>query len=130
MPFIPHINKNGKLCLFDLEGTLIYPNFEGLLNQCILRAKELIGDGISGKNKNDFIKEFDSYFGLLNDKAITHAALPYEKKHTNIRFCEIVSKSKQRKNESFAAYKRRTKDVKYFASINQNDFNTWGYIFI
>lgn len=80
LPFIPHIDKKGKLCLFDLEGTLIYPDFAGLLNQCILRAKELISDGVSGKNKNDFIKEFDSYFGLLNDKAIAYVALPAEKK--------------------------------------------------
>lgn len=127
LPFIPHIDKKGKLCLFDLEGTLIYPDFAGLLNQCILRAKELISDGVSGKNKNDFIKEFDSYFGLLNDKAIAYVALPAEKKDTNIKFCEMVSKSKKRRNESFVDYRRRTEDVRYFASANQNDFATWGY---
>ena len=125
LPFIPHIDKKGKLCLFDLEGTIIYPEFYGLFEQCILKAKELIEDGISGKNKEDFIKEFDSYFALLRDISIAHVSLPTEKKDTNIKFCEIASKNKQRKNESFAAYKKRKNDVKYFASTNQKDFDTW-----
>ena len=115
IPFIPHIDKSGKLCLFELEGKLIYPDFEGLLNQCILRAKELITDGILGKNKNDFIKEFDSYFGLLKDKLIAHVVLPIEKKHINIKFCEKESKDKLEKREI------------YFASINQKDFSIWGH---
>lgn len=125
LPFIPHVDKKGKLCLFDLEGAIIYPKFEGLFNQCIIKAKELIEDGISGKNKEDFIKEFDSYFALLSDISIAHVSLPTEKKDTNIKFCEIASKSKQRKNESFAAYIKRKNDVKYFASTNQKDFDTW-----
>ena len=115
IPFIPHIDTKGKLCLFDLEGLLIYPDFTGLLNQCILRAKELISDGILNKNKNDFIKEFDSYFGLLKDKLIAHVVLPVEKKHINIRFCEKGTKDNLKKNET------------YFASMNQNDFTTWGH---
>ena len=115
IPFIPHIDKSGKLCLFELEGKLIYPDFEGLLNQCILRAKELISDGILGKNKNDFIKEFDSYFGLLKDKLIAHVVLPIEKKHINIKFCEKETKDKLEKREI------------YFASINQKDFTNWGH---
>lgn len=126
LPFIPHVDKKGKLCLFDLEGAIIYPKFEGLFNQCIIKAKELIEDGISGKNKEDFIKEFDSYFALLNDISIAHVSLPTEKKATNIKFCEIASKSKRRKNESFAAYIKRKNNVKYFASTNQKDFDTWG----
>ena len=126
LPFIPHIDKKGKLCLFDLEGTIIYPEFEGLLKQCIVKAKKLIEDGISGKNKEDFIKEFDSYFALLRDISIAHVSLPTEKKATNIKFCEIASKSKRRKNESFAAYIKRKNNVKYFASTNQKDFDTWG----
>lgn len=39
----------------------------------------------------------------------------------------MVSKSKKRRNESFVDYRRRTEDVRYFASANQNDFATWGY---
>ena len=126
LPFIPHIDKKGKLCLFDLEGKIIYPEFTGLFNQCVLKAKELIEDGISGKNKEDFIKEFDSYFALLGDISIAYVSLPTEKKDTNIKFCEIGSKTKRRKNELFEAYIKRINDVKYFASTNQKDFHTWG----
>ena len=39
LPFMPHVEPDGKLCLFDLEGVLIDQNFEGLLEQCIRRAK-------------------------------------------------------------------------------------------
>lgn len=127
LPFIPHIDKKGKLCLFDLEGTIIYPEFRGLFNQCVLRAKDLISDGFTGKNKEDFIKEFDSYFALLKDNLNAKIAFPKDKKNTNIKFCEIVDKRKRRKKESFVDYKKRIKNTTYFASFNQKDFSTWGY---
>ena len=55
-PFIPHVERSGKLCLFNLEGVLLYPNFSGLLNQCILKAKDVISDGYLERNKVDFVK--------------------------------------------------------------------------
>ena len=33
------------MLLFNLEGRLLYPDFSGLLNQCILKAKAVISDG-------------------------------------------------------------------------------------
>lgn len=95
LPFIPHINKKGKLCLFDLEGTMIYPEFKGLLHQCILRAKDLISDGILGNNKEDFLREFDSYFALLDNNSTAKVAFPDNKNHFNIKFCEKVNGTKK-----------------------------------
>ena len=70
LPFIPHIDKKGKLCLFDLEGKIIYPEFAGLFKQCVLKAKELIEDGILGENKEDFITNFE--FIYTNNKCVAY----------------------------------------------------------
>ena len=127
LPFIPHIDRRGKLCLFDLEGLIICPEFEGLFNQCILRAKELIEKGISGENREDFIKEFDSYFALLSNKATAYVSLPTNKKDIKIKFCEITNKPEPREKESYAEYKKRIENVSYFASTDPKDFNIWGH---
>ena len=62
--FIPHLEKNGKLCLYDLEGALIDSNFNGILRQCIERAIDVIQKGIKGKNEVEFLEEFDAYFNI------------------------------------------------------------------
>lgn len=66
-PFIPHMESKGKVCLFDLEGVLIKHDFEALINESIIRLNRNIIDGIEGRNKIDFITEFDSYWLLLPD---------------------------------------------------------------
>lgn len=114
-PFIPHVEKSGKLCLFNLEGRLLYPDFSGLLNQCILKAKAVISDGYLEKNKVDFIKEFDAYFCLFKDEAIANVVVPLEKKHMRISFCEKANQNKI------------TANTRYLASIKQSDFLIWGY---
>ena len=60
LPFIPHLESNGKICLFDLEASVIDWDLFGILNQCIERAKDIIELGIQNANSNDFIDEFDS----------------------------------------------------------------------
>lgn len=64
-PFIPHMESEGKVCLFDLEGVLIKPDFEVLINESIIRLNMIILEGIEGTNKVDFITEFNSYWILL-----------------------------------------------------------------
>lgn len=126
LPFIPHINKKGKLCLFDLEGTMIYPEFKGLLHQCILRAKDLISDGILGNNKEDFLIEFDSYFALLDNNSTAKVAFPDNKNHFNIKFCEKVNGTKKTRNKQIVNGRKGDQKTSYFASFNQEDFSTWG----
>lgn len=69
-PFIPHMESEGKVCLFDLEGVLIKPDFEILINESIIRLNRTILEGIEGTNKIDFITEFNSYWILLPNNQI------------------------------------------------------------
>lgn len=126
IPHIPHIDSYGKLCLFNLEGVLIYPDFRGLFNTCVTKAVDIISDGILGKNRLEFLQEFDSYIGQLTDVAIANVALPRDKNSQNIKICKIGSSEKRRKNEPYAHFKTRTRKIRYFASVNQRDFKTWG----
>lgn len=68
--FIPHMGKRGLICLFDLEGILINPDFETLINESISRLNKTLLDGIEGSNKIDFITEFNSYWLQLPDSKL------------------------------------------------------------
>lgn len=65
LPYFPHLETGGKLCLVELEGILIETDIVGLLNQCIEKVKSVISDGMSGTNRQDFITEFSSYWAYL-----------------------------------------------------------------
>ncbi len=126
--FIPHLERNGKFCLFDLEGSLIDVNFAGLINQCINRARDIVIEGETGENKLDFLEEFDSYFLLLDNLCFAEVVMPAEKSIDFIIFSKIKYKVNQKKGEKYAAYLKREKNNKsrFFASADSEDFKTWG----
>ncbi len=62
LKYIPHVEKNGKMCLFKTEGILIEHNLLGIIIQSTLQALEILKDGYNEKNKIDFIHEFNSYY--------------------------------------------------------------------
>lgn len=67
-PYIPHIGEDGKLCLLNLDQVLIDSFTDGLrgpLTECVKRAVKLIGDGLAGANRADFIREFEAYWNRL-----------------------------------------------------------------
>jgi len=78
-PFIPHVERYGKMCLYDMEGVLIDDQFIGLLKQCFRRAAEVLSDGISGNNHKDFINEFNAYWLRLPNCGSVMFAVPKEK---------------------------------------------------
>ena len=128
IPYIPHIDNKGKLCLYDLEGSIIEKDLLGILNQCILRAKLIIEEGISKENWNDFLEEFDSYILCLPGWKIAKVIIPNLESSKKISYCSIKEIKKQRrKNESYSQYLKRTEVNDYFASIDTNDFKEWGY---
>lgn len=112
-PYIPHIDNNGKFCLYDLEGCLIDTNLQGLLNQYIDRTRELVKRGESGENKKDFLTEFNSYFCLLPNIRFVNCVIPRTKSSTIIKFYEKIPRDKMQKSS-------------YFSSSEQKDFKTWG----
>ena len=128
IPYIPHIDNKGKLCLYDLEGSIIEKNLLGILNQCILRAQSIIEEGINKKNWNDFLEEFDSYILCLPEWKRAKVVIPNSEYSKKISYCPTKEIKKQRrKNESHLQYLKRTEVNDYFASIDTNDFKEWGY---
>ena len=121
--FMPHVDNHGKLCLFNLEGALIDIDFRGLFNQCVNRAIDLVYYGQSGKNKDDFISEFDSYFALLPNLRHAKVSMPKLKRNQVVKFHEFKSQSKIKKPKTKKADNYQT--LGYFASSEPNDFKFW-----
>ena len=109
-PFIPHIDRDGKMCLYDLEGALIDWNFLGILEQCIVRAREIIILGLKGENKVDFLLEFNSYFSILKNCKKAKVSMPDIKKNKKIKYCNLT---------------HGINSTDFFVSSELNDFKTW-----
>lgn len=124
LPFIPHIDINGKLCLFELEGLLIDLNLEGLLNNCITRAREIISDGLNKRNLEDFINEFDSYLYQLPNCRVAQVCIPTIKKINKIQYSE-KSHIIRKPGESYREFIRRKQQNKILVSNKTSDFATW-----
>lgn len=61
--FIPHVERNGKVCFVQREGIFFDQDFPGdLLLESIKLCITTLEKGGSGENKLDFIKEFESYW--------------------------------------------------------------------
>ncbi|MCY1152098.1 MAG: ThiF family adenylyltransferase [Sphaerochaetaceae bacterium] len=124
LPFIPHIDRNGKLCLFEFEGILFDLDFEGLLSTCILKARDIIYDGLNKNNSKDFILEFDSYLKLIPNIRIAQVSIPNDKKNQKIKYSE-KGKALRGGGESYKDYLIRKQFIKLFASNESLDFSTW-----
>ena len=60
---IPHVEENGKLCIVPNTGILLDSNKpKELIIESIERASKLIQDGLSEKNKEDFLTEYQAYW--------------------------------------------------------------------
>lgn len=60
---VPHVEKNGKLCLVPSTGTLIDAgNIHGIVSEILARARDLLTKGLSGSLDDDFYQEFLSYW--------------------------------------------------------------------
>lgn len=79
LPFIPHISRNGKICLFDVEGCLIDKNLGGIIVQSLFRAKDILEKGFSGENSDDFIEEFELYLSELQNVRQAKFVVPESK---------------------------------------------------
>ncbi|MCG0590108.1 ThiF family adenylyltransferase [Bacillus velezensis] len=60
---IPHKMSNGFLCFTRTESLIIDDRYPaGILLHCLEKVIGLIEDGVSGKNKRDFMEEFEVYW--------------------------------------------------------------------
>ena len=123
-PFIPHIDTSGKICLFDLEGALIDYQFEGLLNQCVYQAYTIIDDGISGRNKKDFIREFDAYWTQLPSGIVAKFDAPVSRKSNLLKYVYPLPDRKTYKNLLDYERKKRTA-ILYAGTSESKMFQIW-----
>ena len=122
--FIPHVDTNGKLCLFDLEGSLIDADFEGIINQCIDRAIDIITKGLNGSNKEDFINEFSLYWCQLPNTLKLKCIIPSDNSTQRIKFVEKGTERSKVKNNS--SYGKQKDKITLFAATDLSHFESWG----
>jgi len=61
--FLPHIEKDGYICYISDEGLIInQENISNIINESFTRVIETLEMGITGKNKIDFLNEFEAYW--------------------------------------------------------------------
>lgn len=113
-PFIPHIDIKGKICLFELEGILIDQNLYGIISVSLDRASKIITEGLSSKNQEELISEFDSYWMQLPHIRFAKCELP---KNNHISLIKYSYKSiTKEKREAYGRYLQRIKKQKIYLS--------------
>lgn len=62
--FLPHVSFDGFVCYVQPEGVVLdTDNPGGIIRDSILKSKQVLEDGIEGKNHRDFLEEFETYWG-------------------------------------------------------------------
>ena len=61
--YLPHVDNDGFVCLYDDENIQIDWSEPGLIaKNCIVKAREIIENGLLGNNHADFDEEFVAYW--------------------------------------------------------------------
>ncbi len=101
---IPHKMPNGFLCFTRTESLIIderYPT--AILLHCLEKIINLIEDGISGKNKQDFMEEFEAYWPA-SSKSNIYAHIDTE--NLKLRELDLWKKEVGDKHLTFIAAER------------------------
>lgn len=120
--YIPHLESNGGLCLFDLEGILIDRNFEGLLNQTLERLNTTLMDGINEVNKEDFIEEFERYWILLPDTKELKSMISPDKYTKLIKYSDNSKPVKREKGDKYTKILKKEKNYILVSSDSESVF--------
>lgn len=66
--FIPHVNIEGYVCIYDEESITIDPLQPGqIAKSCLEKVKEVLEKGLNGSNHSDFADEFVAYWSEQYD---------------------------------------------------------------
>jgi molybdopterin/thiamine biosynthesis adenylyltransferase len=115
--YLPHIEENGKVCLYQKEGILIVKDLLGITVQSINKLIKLICDGIEEKNKIDFISEFSSYWLLLPESKVARSMISQD---NNTREIKVIYD----KNENIYLADIE-KDFAIYNKKNNTIYNAW-----
>lgn len=67
--YIPHIDSNHEICTYDKNIVRTNPDDPvGIISSCIIKAKNIIEEGISKINQADFDNEFLAYWNCTYEK--------------------------------------------------------------
>lgn len=121
--FLPHIDNEGKICLFELEGVLIDQNLQGILIASLVRAKDILTDGLSGTNRYDFLDEFELYWGQLPGHRPLKFDVPLSEVSRMIK-CTFERPSQRKKEKQFE-YLKRLHSVPFYASKDSETLKRW-----
>ena len=123
LKFIPHVECNGKICLFEREGILIDKNLLGITIQSIYRAEEILKDGSLENNLDDFINEFELYWQKLPNSRIVEFIKPDCEKTQNLKcaFHKVV----RMKNEKQKDYIDRKINGIFYATNDVEKLQRW-----
>lgn len=128
LPFMPHVEPDGKICLFDLEGVLIDLNFEGLFAQCIRRAKEIIEKGLYCNNDYEFVREFTSYWEYLKHIRVMKFAVPSDHTTKVIKYNDTSNSIRRKKEEKFQSFQSRLRDAWIYGAADSKYFDIWNNV--
>ncbi|HEX9731060.1 MAG TPA: E2/UBC family protein [Thermoanaerobaculia bacterium] len=74
---IPHVvEDSGFVCYLDPEGLLLDRRrpFD-LIEQAIRKTVAVLSDGVAGRNRMDFVEEFDNYWSRLSGVETAHSVM-------------------------------------------------------
>jgi len=64
--YIPHVDTSGNICFSDPEGLLLDRREPvGIVLSAIQRAVQVLTDGVSRRNRKDFVEEFEAHWRRL-----------------------------------------------------------------
>jgi len=74
--FIPHVDLSGQICFLDTEGTVLdqYRPVD-IIGDSLQRAVQTLIDGVTGRNKAEFVDEFEVYWHRLRHVASAYTIL-------------------------------------------------------
>jgi Dinucleotide-utilizing enzymes involved in molybdopterin and thiamine biosynthesis family 2 len=121
--FMPHIDRKGKICLFDLEGVLIDQNLQGILIESLVRAKDILENGFLGTNAEDFLDEFELYWGQLPGHRFLKFDVPVSEVSQTIK-CTF-ERTSQRKKEKQSEYFKRMYSAIIYAGKDSEILKKW-----
>ena len=123
-PFIPHIDRSGKVCLFELEGLLIDYNLTGIILQSIHQAIEIISAGLLRTNEEDFVSEFDLYWNQLPNARVAKLNLVDNSKIQKIKYA--IQGGSNQKNETTIQGLLKSRNSKTYISSDSRYLNKFG----
>jgi hypothetical protein len=63
---IPHVERNGKVCIAANAGILLDPGRpRALVREAIDRARGIVSAGVAGTNRAALLEEFSAYWGAF-----------------------------------------------------------------